>query len=323
MTQEGRVERNEEEWSRAVLDALAAAVITTDEGGIVESATRRVESVFGFRPSETVGRRIDSLIPGMDFGDRRPDARRSGGWNGCRKDGTLFPMDACIGSGWYRGRRIFTVLVRQDACGRRDVAAYLHDNTAQDLAFARIRLGLLLDPRFPPRIRKLAAQADEYVDRSIRSLRELMERPEAGGAGADGLSDTLHGMAERFRREHAVRVLYRQDGVREPVDPASEALVLRTVRELLCNVAKHSGAERVEVCLEYRDGSLLVSVEDDGIGFDPSCPAPHAEGHGACGKHGVLELVRRAGGIVKIDSAPGRGARVSVELPCGPCDDTR
>ena len=82
-----------------------------------------------------------------------------------------------------------------------------------------------------------------------------------------------------------------------------------SAKELLHNVARHAGARRIRVALARREGRLRLEVEDDGVGFDP---ARVTEGTGLAS---VRRRMREAAGSVSIQSAPGEGAIVRLEVP--------
>jgi len=80
------------------------------------------------------------------------------------------------------------------------------------------------------------------------------------------------------------------------------------VQEAINNASRHSGARHVKVAARTGDRRLLVSVQDDGKGFEPSQET-------GLGILGMAERIARLGGILQFDSAPGRGSVVSFELP--------
>ena len=88
--------------------------------------------------------------------------------------------------------------------------------------------------------------------------------------------------------------------------------ILRIVRELVTNAVRHGRATRVAVAGAVEDDRLLFSVKDDGGGFDPENRPGLSEGH--FGLQGVKERIRQYNGTMEIDSAPGRGTRVSIAL---------
>jgi signal transduction histidine kinase len=84
--------------------------------------------------------------------------------------------------------------------------------------------------------------------------------------------------------------------------------VLRCAQEALANVRRHSAAETVSLQLDYRDGAIRLRVSDDGAGFDPA----RQRGTGLAG---MDHRVAQAGGSLEVDSSPGDGTTLTVELP--------
>jgi signal transduction histidine kinase len=88
-----------------------------------------------------------------------------------------------------------------------------------------------------------------------------------------------------------------------------EALFFRTAQEAIRNVVKHAGASRLDVEVARRDGLACLRVEDDGSGFDPaSTDGAHF------GLRVLRDLARESGGDLVIDSAPGRGTSIRLEV---------
>jgi signal transduction histidine kinase len=90
----------------------------------------------------------------------------------------------------------------------------------------------------------------------------------------------------------------------------AEALFFRVAQEALRNVIKHAGATRVDVSVAQQNGRARLVVEDDGRGFDPERP----DTDGSFGLRLLADLVRDSGGELEIDSAPGTGSRIFVEV---------
>jgi len=94
-----------------------------------------------------------------------------------------------------------------------------------------------------------------------------------------------------------------------------ETALYRIMQEALSNVARHAGARHVHVQLDRFGAMVSMLVSDDGIGFDPDRPpAPATAAHGL-GIHTMRERALVLNGTLTIQSAPGRGTRVSVEIP--------
>jgi signal transduction histidine kinase len=89
--------------------------------------------------------------------------------------------------------------------------------------------------------------------------------------------------------------------------------MLRIVRELVVNAIRHGHARHIRICGETQGGETRILIEDDGCGFDPATRPGFRDGH--FGLHGIAERVDRIDGDIFIESAPGKGTKVSVSLP--------
>jgi len=101
-----------------------------------------------------------------------------------------------------------------------------------------------------------------------------------------------------------------------PIEDVAETL-LRILSEALTNAARHAQAQRVIVTAERKNGVLLMTIVDDGCGFDPSAVAagPSAVAAGHFGLLGMRERARLIGGEVELSSRPGAGTTVTARLP--------
>ena len=91
-----------------------------------------------------------------------------------------------------------------------------------------------------------------------------------------------------------------------------ETSLLRLTQEAVANAAKHSGAKRIEVKLDYDEESIRLSVRDDGCGFDPLATTVLA---GHFGMSGMRERAEKIAGRLSINSAPGKGTEIEVHVP--------
>ncbi|GAA3307184.1 hypothetical protein GCM10020295_65430 [Streptomyces cinereospinus] len=155
----------------------------------------------------------------------------------------------------------------------------------------------------------MAALAAEAADELRAAVVEL--RPAA--LDEDGLVATLRTQVQVLDRAHTARVTFAAHGVRALPATQEEAL-LRVAQEALHNALRHSGAERVAVTLSKRGTGAVLRVTDDGGGFDPRAIR-------RAGRHlGLVSMRDRAGGVggtLTVDSAPGKGTTIEMEVPGG------
>ena len=156
---------------------------------------------------------------------------------------------------------------------------------------------------------KLKRTADELQDK----LHQLAVDLRPASLDHMGLVASLTQYIEEYSRQYKLEAEFEavgMEGERLPIDV--ETAIYRIVQESLTNVVLHAEAQRVDVLLNLREGYLITIIEDDGIGFRSTSPS--LDNH--LGLFGMRERVEMLGGKLTIESAPGRGTTISVEVPC-------
>lgn len=192
-------------------------------------------------------------------------------------------------------------------------AQELHDETLQGLAAIRITLATALQSRDEGRPRKLELAAEETVQRleaQINELSRLINDLRPAALERLGLEGALAALAEESSHRGGFEVETAID-VRGELRAEEERVVYRLAQEALNNVVKHAGAASARLEAVRDDGLVRVVVSDDGAGFDRNGVEG---GHGLAG---MRERVEVMGGELEVDSAPGRGTRVSARVPVG------
>jgi PAS domain S-box-containing protein len=194
---------------------------------------------------------------------------------------------------------------------RRRIALEIHDELGQLLTALKMDVALL----------KMRVVADAEATRKIDDIRELVEktiwmvrnvashlRPAALNFG---IVSALEWLAEDFSRRNGMPCQLVVRGGEPSLADAHATAVFRIVQESLTNVSRHAGASRVAVTLVSTDLALDLRVSDDGQGFD----LDSAQGAYSYGLLGMSERARLIGGTLQVDSAPGAGTMVSINLP--------
>lgn len=196
---------------------------------------------------------------------------------------------------------------------RKRVARELHDETAQQLAALAIGLEAALAAPTTDRaelehLRQLAAAAIGEVHRVILDLRPSV-------LDDLGLRSALEWCADRTLRSKGVTVRCEYSGLEGRLPWELETAIFRAAQEALNNISRHSQAETVLLQLQVNDGRLTLDVEDDGTGFAPAnIPVPRENGRGL-GLLGMRERVEVLGGTLTIDSSPGGGTHLRLDVP--------
>ncbi|GAA5040434.1 GAF domain-containing sensor histidine kinase [Streptomyces siamensis] len=198
---------------------------------------------------------------------------------------------------------------------RSRLAHELHDAVSQKLFSLRLtaQAAAALVDRDPSRakgeLQQVAALAAEAADELRAAVVEL--RPTA--LDEDGLVATLRNQIQVLDRAHSSRVAFSSRGVRA-LPAAQEEALLRVAQEALHNALRHSGAARVDVTLDKHGPGAVLRVTDDGSGFEPAAIR-------SAGRHlGLVSMRDRASGVggnLTVESAPGKGTTIEMEVPGG------
>ena len=162
-----------------------------------------------------------------------------------------------------------------------------------DVTTARERLGLI----------------ERTASDNLAEARLIVAELTPGHLQSRTLAQALERLGSAVSSENGVRADVRVDGDPEPLGGAAEVVILRTAQEALSNVRRHAGAARVDLSLAYAPERVVLTVTDDGRGFDT---AADPDGFGL---DGVRARAAEVGGTVSLTSAPGSGTTLRLEVP--------
>jgi PAS domain S-box-containing protein len=215
----------------------------------------------------------------------------------------------------YEGRERLQVLSRRlvevQEAERRHIARELHDEIGQILT--GLNLSLELVSRLPPEQRdERLSYARDMVEALMSQVREMSLELRPPMLDDLGLLPALLWYIERYTTQTGVHVILKQTGIERRFAPEIEIAVYRIVQEALTNVARHAGVAEVTVRLWVSQTTLNIQIEDQGAGFSPEAVLASAT---SSGLSGMNERTLLLGGVFEIESAPGQGSRLMVELP--------
>jgi two-component system, NarL family, sensor kinase len=200
---------------------------------------------------------------------------------------------------------------------RRRIARVLHDGVLQELAgvsyslsAAAERAGTNGDRRFEESLRKAATETRE----SMRALRSLLVEIYPASLHQAGLEAALRDVLAPLARQGLETSVSVDRGL--GLSESAEAQVFRAAQEALRNVLVHARARRVDVRVARSGEVARLVVSDDGCGFSADDLSERRE-EGHLGLRLLGDLAAEAGGRLDVDSAPGRGTRVTMEIPAG------
>ena len=162
------------------------------------------------------------------------------------------------------------------------------------------------------RIPARAADVTELIDDAIEISRSLTAELSPPILRQGGLISALEWLARWMRRKYELEVHLT---AREKLEPMSEdvvVLLFHATRELLFNVVKHAGVKEASIHLKRLADGIQLTVEDKGVGFDPSQLRSEGGSTGGLGLFSIRERLALLGGSIETSSSPGRGSRIKL-----------
>ncbi|MGD0131618.1 MAG: ATP-binding protein [Bryobacteraceae bacterium] len=204
-------------------------------------------------------------------------------------------------------------LVRAQEEERRALSRELHDEVAQAFSAVLMEAENLLDLASAPEVRAHLDSIRAVAEKGMNEIRNMALLLRPSMLDDFGLLPALEWQAREIGRRTGLRVQVASEMPGE-LPEEHKTCVYRVVQEALNNCAQHAQASAVQVCVRHEAGEILVTVQDDGSGFDPQ----RVRGLGLLG---MEERARHLGGSFQIDSRPGRGTLLSVALPLAAIPD--
>ena len=341
--------REGEQRTRAILDGAVDAIVTIDEFGLIESANRATERLFGYPVSELIGKNVKVLMP-EPFADNHDqylqNYRRSAKpriigigreVTGLHRNGNTFPIHLSVGEVQLEGRRVFTGFVHDltdrrelerqiiEATGaeQRRIGQDLHDGLCQDL------VGIAMQADHA--LRQLQTNAARDAEDTVRGIavsvrqaatdtRELSHGLHPIDIHEGGLPIALEALAAKTSLSFNVRCVFRRDGDWEVRDDMTATHLYRIAQEAIGNAIKHGKAKQIIISLSCSKVRIALSVQDNGVGLPQSAGA--VAGNGAPPGIGLQTMRYRAhmvGGAFDVHSK-GRNTmvRCSINKPAAP-----
>ena len=331
---EEALRRSEERFRSLVRYASDIIVILDGEGEILYESPA-VERVLGFTAQERMGNNVfDFLHPE----DREPTARRfaeltmepggrisaeyrtrskGGDWKYFEAIGVNLLEDPVIkgivvnSRDVTERRRTEQALAEIREAERSRIARELHDSVLQDLSYTAQAMEIARLKYGGTGIERDLEEGAETIRRAARDLREAIYDLRAYRDDDRDVLQLFESLINLNRRRMPDCNLGfdLQDGLLEQLSDRGGTELLRIVQEALTNVRRHSGAGEANVAISSHEGTLRVEVSDDGRGFDPEALPP------GIGTHGMRERILGLGGKLEVESEPGGGTTVRLEVP--------
>lgn len=253
-----------------------------------------------------------------------------------RKDGSVFYADITTNRLVYHGRqcnigffrditerkvaeealqnehRALRQLLKAQDQERKIITYEIHDGLAQKLTAAVMQFELFDRIRYEvsDEAAKTGAVVHGLLDDCMTEARNLINGMRPPILDEHGVVYAIEHLACNQGEQSDTSIVFRDNVRFDRLEPVLENAIYRIVQESLSNACRYSESERVQIDLQQHDQRVQVVVQDWGVGFDPRFVDEQC-----FGLAGIRERARLLGGTVHVDSQPGNGTRVSVELP--------
>ncbi len=189
------------------------------------------------------------------------------------------------------------------------ISKEIHDNITQVLSFVKLTMRSLGNGLDEANKAKLN-DSRELLSQTIIDLRDMSKSMSFEHIATAGLAKAIEKEVERMNKSDVIKVSYATEGKIYSLGEQRELVLFRILQESINNALKHSGAKHFNISLQYKEDLFNLTLEDDGSGFSPAS----VENKSGSGLRNIENRARMIGGKATIDSAPGKGCRVSVDL---------
>ena len=337
--------RESEERYRELFENSRDAIYVHDLNGRYTSVNRAAEELSGFSRDEIIGRHYSNFIA--------PNYLREARESFCRKldvpvettyeaqvickDGSRKAVEVSSRMMYRNGEPIGiqgTVrditerkraqralqtysqrLIQAQEAERESMARELHDEIGQSLTAISMNLEWIRrsDPISPAATERIQ-ESIEVIDDTLGRVRELSLELRPSLLDDLGLATALSWYAERFSTRAGIEIEVSGELPPDGIQRAVQTTLFRITQEALTNIARHARATKAWVALAESDRNLRLTISDNGVGFDAASFLNGSAGM-ALGLRGMQERADAANGSVFINSTPGSGTEVIVEVP--------
>jgi PAS domain S-box-containing protein len=200
---------------------------------------------------------------------------------------------------------------------RKRIARELHDDTAQLLSslsrqldnFARKKHGLA--PNEVLFLRDLQAQ----LNRGVQGVQRFVQNLRPSLLDDLGLLPALRSLVKDLQEYEGIDTSLEVVGGERRFSPEFESLLFRIVQEALSNIRRHAQASEARVAIDFTGDKVRLTISDNGRGFELSGGVDDLPRSGKLGLAGMQERARLLGGTLEVESTPGKGTTMTVEVP--------
>ena len=211
-----------------------------------------------------------------------------------------------------RTRLLEKVITAQEE-ERKRIARELHDETGQSLTSLMVHMQMMSQQCPVPELKPQIKEFQRLISQTLEDVHNLALELRPSALDDLGLTAALERYTYEYSQYNSLDIDLLVHGIEEERLPATvETALYRIVQEGLTNVARHAQANTASILIERRNGSVITIIEDDGIGFDPSRAD---SSRNRLGLYGMRERAELLDGTFYLESEPGKGTTIFIEVP--------
>lgn len=207
--------------------------------------------------------------------------------------------------------RFFKLATEAQENERRRISRDLHDDSLQLLAAVLLQLDGAINAENPEKANAQVLRAKETISQTSDAIRRYCEALRPMLLDTLGVVASVEWIGRELERNSGIKVDFATEGESRVIRDDDRIHIFRVMQEAFHNIEKHSKATAVRVRWKYNEDDLEISVTDNGIGMWNFGPAPAR----SLGIQGMYERMELIGGKLKIESQPGFGTKVSLQIP--------
>jgi signal transduction histidine kinase len=205
---------------------------------------------------------------------------------------------------------------------RAQIARELHDEVGQSLTIVKLGLDTMRSTDDPASLPELIDEASTLAGRALDQVRDLSLLLRPSLLDHLGLEAALRWLVNSQAKRVGYRATFTAQRLQPPPPQDAAITCYRVAQAALTNVARHASAHNVDVDLRAADGYLRLMIYDDGVGFDLPTMQARARDGGSMGLLSLEERARLVNGRLTIESTPGKGTTLTLNLPYTAADPT-
>jgi len=212
-----------------------------------------------------------------------------------------------------RLRTLTSELMVTEERERRRMAEYLHDAVGSTLALCKMKFRSLEKYLSPDVVQESFSDVRTLLDQSIKNTRTLTFDLSPPILYELRFESALQSLAEQLLDEHHILFTFSDDKSEKPIRSEVRVILFYAVRETLLNIVKHSAARHVNLSLMTKEDNFIITIVDDGKGFDVTQMGKSANRESGFGLFSLRERLSYLGGTLEIHSLPGKGTTVTMQ----------